>query len=36
MLRCYDIPEDADVLAVTSEARKRREAPTASTSALNA
>ena len=26
MFRCYDIPEDADVLAVTSEPRKRREA----------
>jgi integrase len=30
MFRCYDIPEDADVLAVTSEPRKRREAPVAS------
>jgi hypothetical protein len=25
MLRCYDHPDDADVLAVTSEPRKRRE-----------
>jgi hypothetical protein len=25
MLRCYDHPEDADILAVTSETRKRRE-----------
>jgi len=25
MLTCYDHPDDADVLAVTSEARKRRE-----------
>ena len=29
MMRCYDIPEDADVLAVTSEPRKRREASAA-------
>ena len=36
MLRCYDIPEDADVLAVTSEVRKRRDGPTASASSLNA
>ncbi len=26
MLRCYDQPDDADLLAVTSEPRKRREA----------
>ena len=26
MLRCYDHPDDADVLAVTSEPRKRRDA----------
>jgi hypothetical protein len=25
LLRCYDHPEDADILAVTSETRKRRE-----------
>ena len=25
MLRCYDHPEDADILAVTSETRKWRE-----------
>jgi hypothetical protein len=25
MLRCYDHPEDADIIAVTSETRKRRE-----------
>jgi hypothetical protein len=25
MLRCYDHPDDADVLAVTSEPRKRRD-----------
>jgi hypothetical protein len=25
MLRCYDHPEDADILDVTSETRKRRE-----------
>lgn len=25
MLRCYDHPDDADVVAVTSEPRKRRE-----------
>jgi integrase len=25
MMRCYDIPEDADILAVTSETRKRRD-----------
>lgn len=30
MMRCYDIPEDADVLAVTSETRKRRDASVAS------
>ena len=33
MMRCYDIPEDADVLAVTSETRKRREASAPSVSA---
>jgi hypothetical protein len=27
MLRCYDHPDDADVLAVTSETRRRRERP---------
>ena len=26
MLRCYDQPDDADVLAVTSDPRKRRDA----------
>jgi len=25
MERCYDLPDDADVLAVTSETHKRRE-----------
>ena len=25
MLKCYDQPDDADLLAVTSEPRKRRE-----------
>jgi hypothetical protein len=25
MLRCYDHPDDEDVLAVTSESRKRRD-----------
>jgi len=30
MIRCYDIPDDADVLAVTSEPRKRRDVPLAS------
>jgi len=30
MLRYYDIADDADVLAVTSEPRKRRDVPLAS------
>ena len=29
MTRCYDMPEDTDVLAVTAESRKRRETPAA-------
>ena len=33
MMRCYDIPEDSDVLAVTSETRKRREASAPSVNA---
>jgi integrase len=31
MLRCYDHPEDEDILAVTSEPRKRRELAKANT-----
>lgn len=27
MLKCYDHPEEADILAVTAETRKRRERP---------
>jgi integrase len=36
MMRCYDIPEDADVLAVTSETRKRREVSANSSSSSSA
>lgn len=36
MMRCYDSPEDSDVLAVTSETRKRREAPIVNASAPKA
>lgn len=36
MFRSYDIPEDADVLAVTSESRKRREVAAATASSATA
>jgi integrase len=33
MLRCYDQPDEADVLAVTAESKKRRDAPATCSSA---
>ena len=35
MERCYDLPDDADVLAVTSETNKRRESAPPPISAAN-
>jgi hypothetical protein len=35
MEKCYDLPDDADVLAVTGETNKRRERVPAATCARN-
>ena len=35
MERCYDLPDEADILAVTSETNKRRESPAFATSIAN-
>jgi len=35
MERCYDLPDEANILAVTSETNKRRESPAVATSVAN-